>query len=240
MKNNHRLVVIVLAWKRIEGIKNTIIQLANQSYKNFDIHISNGNEEKDAIAQIENIVDLQRNLNKSNIFLSHDGNQYSCFRRFKIARDYARSGYTTVMFLDDDIKIPNTYVETFINEYEPNTYHSAYTWRFYDGGRDYWHRARIEDNKSTIFYGGAGVSMIDSKIFLDEGLMTPPEEAYSIDDLWISYYSSHVLGWKIKNVKIDGLIIGGGDQFALYKQIESSKNTKNDFLQKLIGMGWKV
>lgn len=240
MKNNHRLVVIVLAWKRIEGIKNIIIQLANQSYKNFDIHISNGNEDRDAIAQLENIVDLQRNLNKSNIFLSHDGNQYSCFRRFKIARDYARSGYTTVMFLDDDIKIPNTYVETFINEYEPNTYHSAYTWRFNNGGKNYWDRRRVENNATKINYGGAGVSMTDAKIFLDDGLMSPPEEGYFIDDLWMSYYVDHVLGWKIKNVNIPQIRIGGSDDFALYKKIENSKITKTDFLHKLMEMGWSI
>ena len=235
-----KIIIILLTWQRPERLVKTIRYLKKQTYQNFDIHISNGNYE--IADEINTIVKKVLETNDLKIKVTHDGNQYFCFRRFFIAKGYAESGYDAAMFLDDDIDIPINYVESFVRSYEPKTYHSAYTWIFRENGSDYYtKRTRVYNNDLPIKYGGAGVSMVDASVFLEKGLFNVPKEAYAIDDLWMSYYCDHVLGWKIKNVHIPDLRIGGGDAVALYKALSTHKTSnKAAFLRKLVSMGWKV
>lgn len=214
--------------------------LHRQSYKDFDIHISNAN--LDRSAQIDKVAQNLAEHYGMKIKVTHDGNDYSCFRRFFVGKEYAQNGYDVVMFLDDDINIPTDYVKRFMDAYEPKTYHSAYTWTFQEGGENYYtKRKRVFENSANIKYGGAGVSMVDASVFLNEGLMNPPEHAYQIDDLWMSYYCDHVLKWKIKYVDVPKLHVGGGDNVALYRQIRRAGGMdKAAFLRELVAKGWKV
>ena len=235
-----KTVIILLTWQRVGILPRTLNMLNKQSYKDFDIHVSNGD-----LDQSSSVNTITSNFNKKHgldIKVTHDGNDYSCFRRFFIAKDYAERGYDLVMFLDDDITIPNDYVKRFIDAYEPQTYLSAYTWTFQNGGEDYYKkRTRVTSNDYDIKYAGAGVSMVDASVFLNKGLMNPAPHAYEIDDLWMSYYCDHVLGWKLKHVDIPGLKIGGSDGVALYKNIKNrSGMNKAKFLRELVEQGWKV
>jgi hypothetical protein len=133
------------------------------------------------------------------------------------------------------------YVEEFVRNYEPETYHSYYTWVFHNNGENYYtQRSKVFDNNQRIHYAGTGVSMIDAKAFLNPGLFRPPKMAYKIEDLWLSYYCDHILGWKLKHVGVDGIEIGGGDSVALHKSVKRSKENKAVFLQKLVKMGWDL
>lgn len=235
-----KIIIILLTWQRISFLSKTLNMLHRQSYKDFDIHISNANLEKSSY--VEQSAQVFINHHKMNIKITHDGNEYSCFRRFFIAREYAKQGYDIVMFLDDDVAVPNDYVQSFLDAYEPQTYHSAYTWTFQDNGSNYYtKRKRVKTNDANIKYGGAGAAMVDAKVFLDDGLMNPPDYAYQIDDLWMSYYCDHVLGWKIKYVDVPKLLVGGLDSVALYRQIkrEGGKD-KAFFLRELVSRGWQV
>lgn len=236
-----KIVLVLLTWQRLSTLKSTIGMLDKQSYKNFDIHISNAN--LDRSAAIDATVSKLADHFGLKIKVTHDGNKYSCFRRFFIGKEYAEKGYDAVMFLDDDINIPSDYVKRFVDAYEPKTYHSAYTWTFQEAGSNYYtKRKRVFSNSENIKYGGAGVSMVDAKIFLNKGLMNPPEDAYHIDDLWMSYYCDHVLKWKIKYVEVPKLHVGGGDSVALYRKIRRGGVgiDKAEFLRRLVSKGWKV
>jgi hypothetical protein len=85
--------------------------------------------------------------------------------------------------------------------------------------------------------------MIDAKIFLEEGLTDPetvPKGAYGIEDLWLSYYVDKVLGWNLKYMDTPGVVLGGNDSVALYKQVRDESCDKADFLKELVAMGWNI
>jgi alpha-N-acetylglucosamine transferase len=235
-----KIVVIVLTWKRQSGLKLALKRLSQQHGPSFKTHISNGDLDScKAIDQISNYFIESKGMD---IEVTHDGNNYSCFRRFMIAREYAEMGYDIVLFLDDDITIPRNYVDEFVKAFEPETYHSNYAWTFQDSGQDYYKkRTRIFHNDEPIKYLGAGVSMLDPKIFLDDRLFDVLDNRYDIDDLWMSYFADHVLGWKLKFVHIPDVIIGGGDSAALYSRLRRDpERNKAAFLRKLVGLGWNI
>ena len=235
-----KIVVIVLSWKRIKGLKHTLQRLTMQNGPEFKVHVSNGNLE--ISKTIDQISDYFRTNYGMDLEVTHDGNQYSCFRRFMIAREYAKSGYDVVLFLDDDIILPRNYVKNFINSFEPETYQSNYAWTLQDNGSDYYKkRTRVFHNEEPIKYLGAGVSMLDAKIFLDDRLFNVVDDRYDIDDLWMSYFADHVMGWKLKFVDVPDLVIGGGDTAALHTKLRRDPvNNKAAFLRKLVSLGWKV
>jgi hypothetical protein len=82
--------------------------------------------------------------------------------------------------------------------------------------------------------------MVDSKMFLEEGLFLAPADAHQIEDLWMSYYADHVLGWKLKYIPIHGLNIGGNDNVALSKVVKQKRNNKAVFLRSLVALGWNL
>lgn len=242
-KNGPSISVVLLTWRRIPFLKRTLMMLSNQTYKDFSVRITNANlGQQQAIENIANQFS-----GKLNISVSHEGNDIKAFRRFTVGREIAQAGTDVVMFIDDDISFGADYIERLIKEYEPKTYKSGFTWNFQRGGENYYkYRTRRWDNNEKIHYAGTGISMIDSSIFLDKRLFVAPEEAYYIEDLWLSYFAQHVLKWDLKFVNVGNVKIGGSDQHALYKAILSDKKTKNvadkaDFLTKLIKeYKWKL
>lgn len=241
-KNN--VVVVLLVWQRINTLRNTLRSLANQTNQNFDVYISNGNLK--LIDAVENHVSIFSN--KLNIEVSHDGNEHYSFRRMFVGKKLAEAGKEIILFLDDDISFPPTYVDDCLRQYEPKTYKSGYAWSFQDNGQDYYRkRTRIKDFNQTVHYCGTGISMVDAKIFLDKRLFDAPKEAYKIEDLWLSYFVQHVKKWDLKYIELPNAIVGGVDRFALHKTImndkrkNSSNTDKADFLRMLVSeYKWKL
>lgn len=238
-----KVTVVLLTWRRLPFLKKTLLFLSNQTYKDFDIRITNANMEHKQV--VEKIVSQFNN--KLKISISHDGNDIKAFRRFTVGNDLARSGTDVVLFIDDDITFPSDYIERFVSNYEPKTYKSGFAWNFQRGGENYYrYRTRVYNNEQKIHYCGTGISMIDASIFLDERLFAAPKEAYYIEDLWLSYFAQHVMKWELKYVNVGNVHIGGSDQHALYKQIMKDKRLsdvpdKADFLTLLIKKyGWKL
>jgi hypothetical protein len=239
MKN--KTVVILLVWQRVQTLEKSLNMLSKQTNQNFDIHVSNGN-----LDLSENVERIVKNFKSKNISikLSHDGNEHYTFRRFFIAKEYAKSGYDVVFLLDDDININEKYIEHMLSIYEPNKYFSCYAWNFNDSPKNYWKdRTRIEGSLENVDYGGAGVSMVDSSIFLKEELFNVIDPmAYRIDDLWISYVCNSVIGWPVVSANTKNISIGGGDGVALYKKLKANgQDQKSIFLSMLINKGkWKL
>lgn len=235
-----KVAIVLLTWKRINTLKVMLSSLKKQTYKDFSVFISNGNLEQKKI--IERYANYANQSGKMKVSVSHDGNDTLAFRRLDVGRRIAKQGYEVIMFIDDDVIIPHDYVERFIKEYEPKTYASNFAWSFLDGGSDYYKkRTRVTDNKTKIHYCGTGVSMIDASIFLDKGIHNAPKDFYPVEDLWLSYYAQHKLGWNLKYIDIPGVVIKGGDNVALYRQVAKSKKNKADLLRMLVrDHSWKL
>jgi glycosyltransferase involved in cell wall biosynthesis len=233
-----KVAVVLLTWKRITNLRGTLNKLNLQTYKNFDVYISNGNNDPNKIAIINKIVSYFSNLR---ITLSNDGNDLYSFRRITVAKSLAEQGYTVILYIDDDVSISHRYIETCMNQYEPKTYKSGYTWVLYNKGQSYYrNRQKRKDNNKTINYCGTGASMIDASVFLEDGLLKYPDGALKIEDLWLSFYCQHVMGWQLKYMDTDGASADGRDQFALFKQVQKEQINKDVFLKKLVSMGWEL
>jgi glycosyltransferase involved in cell wall biosynthesis len=243
VKNAPKVTVVLLTWQRLQFLKKTLLLLSNQTYKDFDIRITNANLERSNA--VERIADQFNN--KLKISITHDGNDIKNFRRFTVGNDLATKGTEVVLFIDDDITFSNDYVERLVSSYEPKTYKSGFAWNFQRGGESYYkHRTRRWDNEEKIHYCGTGISMIDASIFLDKRLFAAPKEAHYVEDIWLSYFAQHVMKWELKYVNVGNVHIGGTDQHALYKQIMRDKKLssvpdKADFLTLLVKRyGWKL
>lgn len=237
-----RIAVIVLSWKRPQGIFDVLDQLSKQTYNDFSVYLSIGDlRRKNTILRHANYF---REVKGLDIKVREDGNDLYSFRRLILAKELAESGVEIIFFLDDDIHIPENYIDVALSQYEDNTYHSGYAWSLLNNGKDYYNdRDRRKDNDYKIHYCGAGVAMLDAKILKDPGITDPntvPPGAYKIEDLWLSYYVDHVLKLKLKYMDIPNLGIGGADTFALHRAILSEDYTKTSFLHDLVKMGWKI
>ena len=241
--NAPKVTVVLLTWQRLQLLKKTLLLLNNQTYKKFDVRVTNANLAKaDAVDRV--VASFSDRLK---ISVTHDGNDIKAFRRFTVGNDLAKKGTEAVLFIDDDITFSSDYIEKLVSNYEPKTYKSGFAWNFQRGGEDYYrYRTRRWDNEERIHYCGTGISMVDASIFLDKRLFAAPPEAYYIEDLWLSYFAQHVMKWDLKYVDVGNVNIGGADQHALYKKILNEKKTENipdkaDFLRLLISKyKWKL
>lgn len=238
-----KITIVLLTWQRVQSLKKTLMTLCDQTYKDFDVYVSNSS--KRAEPAVEKYAKYFSD--KLNITLSHDSNEYYAYRRMTIARDLAKSGTDIILFIDDDVTISEKHVEEALATYEPNSYCSAYAWRFSNNGQDYYrHRKKVFDNLSTIHYCGTAASIVDAAIFLDDNLFKHPDEVYLMEDLWLSYFAQHVRGWKLKYIPLSNVHIGGSDPNALYKKIMKDKANngtpdKADFLRTLVNeYGWEL
>lgn len=236
-----KLAIVLLTWKRLDLLRPMLEKLYKQTYKDFDIIISNGNLSVPSRRAIDRLA-LYYSKRGLKVRVRNDGNDHYAFRRFYVGKDLYDSGYGIVMFIDDDITIPNTYVEKCISQYMPQTYQSGFTWRIYNRGRNYYKfRKRVFDNDYPIQYAGTGISMMDASIFADPALISlAPPGAYTIEDLWLSYFVLHKRGWGIRYMETPDVIIGGGDSVALYRKVQRDEIDKADFLRALVDMGWNI
>ena len=159
-----------------------------------------------------------------------------------IAYKLAEAGYDIVMFIDDDVTFPTSYISRCLDQYEPKSYKSGFAWILHHKGSSYYkHRTRVYDNEKQVHYCGTGFSMIDASIFLDPGLIKKaPRAAYKIEDLWLSFYAQHIKKWKLAYMHTPGVVLAGADSVALYKQIQTDPVNKTDFLHQLVKRGWKL
>lgn len=243
--SNVRITVVLLTWQRLGNLKQTLHSLSNQTFRNFEIYISNAN------LKYKDVVDknAKRYSEDLKIRVSHDGNELFAFRRLHVGKKLAEEGTDILLFIDDDVTFDEKYVENFLRYYEPKSYKSGFAWNFQNNGADYYtKRTRVFDTSSVVHYCGTGFSIMDASIFLDDDLIdSAPDGALKIEDLWLSYYAQHVKGWKLGYVPANNVTLLGADQVALYKTVlddkkKSSKTMdKADFLRYLIKMrGWKL
>jgi hypothetical protein len=222
--------VISLMWGRPKALPVMLNQLRRQTNQNFTTIISNSHPDTEQYAK--------KVCKNYGVSFRQDSNEKSCFRRFEIAEELNAK---RIIFIDDDVIIPDDFVEKALAQYEPETYKSWWTWNF--NGQPYHFvkdRTRITTPGVAVDYGGAGISIVDASIFQRPELFDVVDGAYYMDDIWLSYVVGHVLGWRIEYLDIDGVELGGADSVAEYSRIAKLANNKKTFVDKLRGMGWRV
>ena len=236
-----KVAVVLLTWQRLSRLQFSLKSLARQSYKDFDVVVSNANMTSHAMRIIDKYAKIY-NMQGLRVTVRHDGNKEYAFRRFNVGKDLYEQGYDVVLFLDDDVSIPNDYIKNCLDQYEPKTYQSGFTWIFYNRGKNYYKfRKRVFSNEYDIHYAGTGFSMIDASIFADRDLIAKaPQNSKKIEDLWLSYYVFQKDGWGLKYMDTPGVTLSGGDGVALYKSVQRDSYNKADLLKDLVAMGWKI
>jgi glycosyltransferase involved in cell wall biosynthesis len=236
-----KIAVVVLTWKRISKIQETLRSFARQQYKDFTLIISNGNLDPRAVRVLERWANMYKDSHLK-IVVRHDGNEQYAFRRFYVGKDLCDEGYDVVMFVDDDVSIPIDYIGNCIKQYRPKTYQSGFTWIFYENGKDYYKfRKRVYTNDYGVHYAGTGFSMVDATLFKDPDLISKAiPGSDKIEDLWLSYFVYHKEGWEIRHMDVPGVILGGSDSVALFKQVRHDTINKKDMMLHLVKKGWKI
>lgn len=225
-----RTAIINLTYARPGNLGNLLRELTRQTRHDFTLIVSNSNRDHDH--------KLEQTINATErpfpIKYRKDSNDRLGFRRFDIARELYFDRY---IFLDDDARITENFINDAYNQYEPNTYHSWYCWQILSD--NYHDRARVISPRQTIHYAGTGVSMIDRSIVDRPELFNAPSAALYIEDLWLTYIVDHVYKWPIKLLKIRGTRLAAADQASLYKRVAKMPYTKTDFYRDLLATGWQ-
>ena len=213
--------------------------LSNQTNRNFDLYIYDSGPHFRLIQEIAKsaITNIQYRT-------IHTDSNEGCWRRHELAQKLAKDGYKKILFLDDDIIVPNNYIELALEQYEEKSYKSWWAWNL--NGSYYWEkdRTRVQELGVPVNYCGAGVSIMDASIFLDDEYFNIPiVETKWIDDVWLSFYSKEKLGWKLEYLDVPGVAFGeqAADEHSLYlnisnrKVISMSKKEYVDFLKSKYG-----
>jgi hypothetical protein len=219
--------VIVLSHARLQGTLFVAEMLSRQSYKDFDVVISHDVN--------ETYAKLQSQLSYTNFVVRNDSDFPYLTRRFSLAKEASRQ---VIIYVDDDVTIPTNFVERCLEEHEPMTLKSWWAFCYEEGGGAY-DRTRVVDKNTNADYVGTGIMVADGSIFHNNFIYDCSFPINGNEDMWLSYCAT-VLGYKKKYLNIDQIVLGGQDEFALYKQLMGSDYTKTDLLNDLRALGWQV
>lgn len=219
IKDKSKTAVIMCTYLRYKNLPKTYNDLNKQTNTDFDFYICD-NSNKDP--HIINTTKKNLQYFTYNVFIKEYYNEYSIFGRFVLAKDLADKGYERVIFIDDDQRLPATFIQDCYDQYEENTIKSFYAHDIVD---DYWKKVRLKRNVSGNYAGGGGL-MCSTKLFLHKDFFSCPEEYYILDDLWISYFGKEVAGYEIKLLDTDISFIY--DAYATSKSLTEEKQKFSD------------
>jgi hypothetical protein len=77
--------------------------------------------------------------------------------------------------------------------------------------------------------------VVDTRVFREPGLFRCPKRFWFVEDLWLSYYASHVLSWELMKSHVTlAMDNDGHDQFLFLKR------RKSELMRYLIQTGWEL
>lgn len=224
---NKRLPVIMCVYKRLDHLELTLNQLLDQVDYTFDIFIWNNNPKEQS--RLERTAELYPQLK---ITVHHSKSNIGGFGRFYLARQIS-SRYPAVIFIDDDVDLSQNALSTLAQEFKPRTIHSFYAFKFKTKD-NYFKRKKLKPGNEADYCGTGGM-ICDTSIFNEKGLFECPKEYWFIEDLWLSYYANHILGWKLYKSGAKIILVEDGKN-----QWIKLKISKTAFLKYLIFQGWNV
>ena len=228
-----RCAVIVLAWARLGGTFRNLTDLSTQTYSDFKLVVSCSNPEL-----TQRIEQKAKSLPFKDAVVREDSNDEYAFRRLRIARELAQEGYEIIFFLDDDVTVPNNYLEFMLSVFSPKTYSSA--WAFLSLIPQVWQgltQLRVGGGDHAD-YCGTGAAMIDASLFLHPDLLELPSEYKSMEDVWLCYVASTKAGFTLRGYTPQGVFVAPpkGPE-SLFKR---NRALYKDFYVYLRNKGWKM
>jgi hypothetical protein len=185
-----RVPVVMCTWKRVERLPLTLEMLAEQDTPAV-LYVWNNNRR-----ERERVDDC---LRRSPIPAQsvHCERNIGCFGRFYLARDLA-SASDAVVFVDDDMDFGRSMITDQLASLEPRTLAGWWAFTYRPGATTYAARDRVPAALQPADYVGVGGLVADSTIFADPGLFGCPRRYWFVDDIWLSFYASHVRGWALR------------------------------------------
>ncbi len=190
-----QLPVIMCTWKRLHLLPRTLGSLRRQTSSDFHLYLWNNNHRQRVV--LNQIV--ARYGKHINISVYHHPTNIGGFGRFRLAKRLSRQ-YRYCAFIDDDQTFDTHLIQTFAANTTLYTIQSWYSFVF-PPDVDYWGKSHT--TQSPIHYCGTGGMLCDTKIFEDSRLYnTIPPKFRFVEDLWLSFFASHIRGWKLKHIDL--------------------------------------
>ena len=224
---SNEIAVIMATFKRPERLQRTIEMLNEQTFQDFYFYVWNNNLEiKDAVDSV-----LEESGRDYGVYHSKEntGPWGRPMAGKKLAKDYPFA-----IFIDDDQVFGKYYIEDLASEAKEKTVTGGYAWKF-KPGKTYWNRTKLAPGQPADYIGGAGV-IHDTTLFKQKKLFDYNDLAFGCDDLWVSYYASHVLVCDLISSKTKVNLVVDGKDMSL--NIKDEKVKLLDYLRK--EKGWKV
>jgi len=190
MIRRERVPVIMSTWKRIERLPRTLEMLAQQSTP-VTLYVWNNNRRQ--------AKQVDASLKRSHIPAQsiHCSRNIGGFGRFYLARDLA-DPHDAVLFIDDDEDFGQSMVADQLESFAPQSLAGWWAFTYRPGARSYGERDRVHTPLERADTVGTGGMIADASIFTDRGLFRCPRRYWFCNDLWLSYYASHVRGWRLR------------------------------------------
>jgi hypothetical protein len=185
-----RTPVIMAAWKRIERLPRTLELLADQDLPATLYLWNNSRREAETV---------DRMLARSPIPAQavHCPRNIGSFGRFYLARELAGKS-DIVLFVDDDQDFGPSMIADQLASFVPLSLAGWWAFTYRPGARSYAERDRVDAPLGLADYVGVGGMVADASVFTDPGLFRCPRRYWFVDDMWLSFFASHVHGWTLR------------------------------------------
>lgn len=219
--------VVMCVWRRVAFLPATIAQLERQVGVRPELHLwVNNPEAADDARRIAATATIPVAVTVSPQNIGGIG-------RFHAARELA-DHHPFVVFIDDDQVFDEHALRTLLHEARPGKIAAQYAFQL-ECPHSYWQR-RIPNPGDWVQYAGTGGMITDTAIFRDSRLFDCPERFSFVEDLWLSYFAEHELGWSLVR------------SAARFAQVEDGRNQwsamptdhKSAFVRHLVERGWQV
>ena len=222
-----RVHVVMCTYARVSRLARTLGQLTSQQGCHVSLYIWNNNFDlasrlRLSIAQAARAIEVFTYDSRENL---------GGYGRFLIARDLA-AAQRPVVFIDDDIDLPDTALRSLLAEYAPDQISSFWAYRF-DTLHDYFARRRVRPGMRADYCGTAG-TICPSSIFTDPGVFACPPRYRMLEDMWLSFYA---LKWGMGLTASRSGISIVRDGLDSYRRLH---DLKNEFFRYLVMNGWPV
>jgi GT2 family glycosyltransferase len=223
-------IVLCTMW-RIKCLPWTLACLDSQREKRFSLVIWNNNTEQRS--GLEDVVAGARPSFPVRIL--HSDSNCGGIGRFLVIRNNSVDMGRPVIFVDDDQVLFPGFVSTLLGLFRPDRVTGSWAWRFRTGG-GYWDRERCPEGEEAHYIGTGGL-IFDPNLSNSEDFFSELPEPYSrVEDLWLSFYASCRLRYKLIAAPVLARQVRDGkDQFP------SLRAKKTEFLHWLRSeKGWRV
>lgn len=219
--------VVLCVWRRLHRLPETIALLERQEGSRVELHVWNNAPR--ARALVDSIAQRASGIA---VHVTHSSRNVGGFGRFYVARALA-ARHPFAIFIDDDIAFSSTLASDLIAEAGPRSMSGH--WAFHlESPSDFSARSEALPGE-LVDYCGTGGMVTDTSIFLEPALFQCPRRFWFIEDLWLSYFASQVLGWELrKSSAAFQMSYDGVDQFVYLRRRKSA------FLRHLVEAGWAL